>query len=77
VQDFSIPSNIAEGLERRSDKEKVRFLDFARASSAEVKTQMMVGSEINYLDSLQVIAWINELEIIGKLISSLINSIQR
>ncbi len=77
MQDFSIPSNIAEGLERRSDKEKVRFLDFARASSAEVKTQMMVGSEINYLDSLQVIAWINELEIIGKLISSLINSIQR
>ncbi len=74
---LSIPSNIAEGLERRSDKEKVRFLDFARASAAEVKTQMMVGSEINYLDSLQVIAWINELEIIGKMISSLINSIQR
>jgi hypothetical protein len=38
---------------------------------------MMVGSEINYLDSLQVIAWINELEIIGKMISRLINNIQR
>ncbi|MEA1989606.1 MAG: four helix bundle protein [Pseudomonadota bacterium] len=49
---LSIPSNIAEGLERTSDKEKVRFLDFARASAAEVKTQMMIGSEIHYLDTM-------------------------
>lgn len=74
---LSIPSNIAEGLERISDKEKVRFLDIARASAAEVKTQMIIGAEINYLEFQQVTVWITELEIIGKMISALINSIQR
>lgn len=73
---LSIPSNIAEGLERISDKEKNRFLDTARAFIAEVKTQMIIGSEINYLNTNQVETWINELNIIGKMISSLIKSIQ-
>jgi four helix bundle protein len=74
---LSVPSNIAEGLERISDKEKVRFLDVVIASAAEVKTQIIIGAEINYLEFQQVSTWITELEIIGKMISSLINSIQR
>ena len=36
----SIPSNIAEGAERYSDKEFARFLYIARGSSAELRTQL-------------------------------------
>jgi four helix bundle protein len=35
----SIPSNIAEGSARDSDKELVRFLTISRASAAEIETQ--------------------------------------
>ena len=39
---LSIPSNIAEGIETASDKEKARFLDIAKASAGELKTQISV-----------------------------------
>lgn len=74
---LSMPSNIAEGIERSSDKEKIRFLDIARASLAEVTTQIIIGSEIGYLQQQKVSEWKSELETIGKMISGLINSIRR
>ena len=46
---LSIPSNIAEGMERASDKEKTRFLDIAKASSAELRTQIIIGIEVGYI----------------------------
>jgi len=46
---LSIPSNIAEGLERKTNKEKSRFLDIAKGSSAELRTQTYIGIEINYI----------------------------
>jgi len=72
---LSIPGNIAEGLERISDQEKIRFLDIARASSAEAKTQIFIGMKIKYIDMDKGKEWINELEVIGRMLSSLINTI--
>ena len=46
----SIPSNIAEGYERNSDKEFVRFLMIAKGSIAELRTQLEICMEIGYLD---------------------------
>ena len=74
---LSIPSNIAEGLERISDQEKIRFLDIARASLAEAITQIYIGMKINYVDKAKGKEWINELESIGKMLSALINSIRK
>jgi len=46
---LSIPSNIAEGMERISRKEQMRFLDIAKASCAEVRTQIWIGMEVGYI----------------------------
>jgi four helix bundle protein len=74
---LSIPSNIAEGLERMSEQEKVRFLDIARASVAELKTQIYIGMKIRYIDPEKGRAWIREVEDIGKMITGLIITIQK
>lgn len=47
---LSIPSNIAEGMERASDKEKIRFLDIAQGSAAELRTQIYIGIDIGYVE---------------------------
>ena len=45
----SIPSNIAEGDERATDKEAVRYFYIAKGSSAEVLTQAIIAFEIGYI----------------------------
>ena len=73
---LSIASNIAEGMERTSDKDTMKFLDIARASSAELITQIYIGIEIGYIEKDSGLKWIKETEIIAKMISSLIKSIK-
>lgn len=46
----SIPSNIAEGSGRNSDKDFKRFLDVALGSSFELETQLIIAQKLNYLD---------------------------
>jgi len=46
----SVPSNIAEGHERRSGREYRRYLAFASASLAELETQLLLCSRIGHLD---------------------------
>jgi len=45
----SIPSNIAEGDERETDKEAVRYFYFSKGSAAEVLTQLIIANEIGYI----------------------------
>jgi len=68
---LSVPSNIAEGVERTSDKESYRFLDIAQGSAAELKTQIYIGMKIEYIEKDTGFQWINELEEIGKMIMGL------
>lgn len=46
---ISVPSNISEGLARRTDKEKVRFLQIAQGSLSELDTQVEIASLVGYL----------------------------
>ncbi|MEA3352938.1 MAG: four helix bundle protein [Campylobacterota bacterium] len=73
---LSIPSNIAEGLERVSDKEKLRFIDISKGSLAEAQTQIYIGMKINYINKEVGNKWIKELEEIGKMLSGLMKSIR-
>lgn len=45
----SIVSNIAEGFERGSDKEFIRFLSYAKGSCGEVRTQLYIAKDLDYL----------------------------
>ena len=69
----SIPSNIAEGFGRDTDKEFKHFLSIARGSLFETKTQLQLAENLGYLtiDS-EMMALFDE---IGKLINGLSRSL--
>ncbi len=45
----SVPSNIAEGYNRHSDRELNHFLKIAKGSVAEVETQLLLCVELGYV----------------------------
>ena len=73
---MSIPSNIAEGMERASDKEKARFLYIAKASSAELRTQIIIGIEVGYIQENIGERWLNEAKEISAMLVGLSRSLK-
>ncbi|MCW2269842.1 four helix bundle protein [Pseudomonas sp. JUb96] len=72
---FSIPSNIAEGMERGTTREKVPHLCIAKASCGELRTQIIIGGEIGYLPQPLSNEWITETRELSRMLSGLINKI--
>ena len=68
----SIPSNIAEGAARRSNKEYIQFLYIALGSAAELETQLLVAKNLNFLDDKTFDLLIKERDEIGRMLFGLI-----
>lgn len=49
----SIPSNIAEGSGRNSDKDFHRFLEISLGSSFELETQIIIAHELEFLSDTE------------------------
>jgi four helix bundle protein len=56
---ISIPSNIAEGCGRKSNKEFYHFLNIAMGSSFELETQIIIANEFNYITRKSLTALVN------------------
>jgi four helix bundle protein len=50
----SISSNIAEGFERRSRKEYLNFLNIAKGSAGEIRSQLYIAFEVGYLEKSEL-----------------------
>ncbi len=71
----SIPSNIVEGKARGSNKEYKRFLLMARGSLEEVKYQILLAKDLDYIDDKKYKEMINIMDEVGRLLSGLIKKI--
>ncbi len=65
----SIPSNIAEGCSRNSNKEIKRFMEIALGSAYELETQLII-IESNLLKNQQTQETLNQLQTLQKQINS-------
>ena len=72
---LSVPSNIAEGMERGSDKENCHFLRIAKGSCGELRTQILIGADIGYIRQSIAAAWLEESTRISRMLSGLIGRI--
>jgi len=71
----SAMSNIAEGFERNSSADFRRFLIIAKASTGEIRSQLILASEIGYLKRDEAIKLIAHAEELSKIISGLAKSL--
>ena len=67
----SVPSNIAEGCARNSDKDNLRFVDIACGSLAEIETQLLISVQLGYYEMNKAQLIIDKIDNIGRMLSGL------
>jgi four helix bundle protein len=70
----SVASNIAEGDERDTNRDAIRFLYIAKGSLAEITTQVIIAQEIGYLTQAECDDALTRCDTLGKMLGSLIKS---
>ncbi|REG88174.1 four helix bundle protein [Winogradskyella sediminis] len=65
----SIPSNIAEGSSRNSNKGFARFLQISIGSAYEIETQLLISADLNFILDNELQSCLSELGEIIKMIS--------
>jgi len=70
----SVPSNIAEGDERKSDKDSVRFFNIAKGSLAELATQLEIARDVGYFTAAESDPLMERCQELGKMLGALIRA---
>ena len=73
----SIPSNIAEGKGRYSQRDFLHFLMQARGSINEVETQLLIAQDLGYLVEEQTHQLLQQSKEVGKILNGLISSLRK
>jgi len=70
---ISIPSNIAEGMGRYSNKEQVHFLEISYGSLMEVNSQLDIAKDLKYITEEQFVEVEQQIFKVASLVSGLRN----
>jgi four helix bundle protein len=57
----AIPSNIAEGSSRNSNKDFARFLQISIGSAYEIETQLLIASDLKFITAKELKTSLSEL----------------
>lgn len=71
----SIPSNIDEGFRRYHNKEYKQFLYITLGSCAELETQIIIATELDYINDDNKIKIIEKIKYICRMINQLIKKL--
>jgi four helix bundle protein len=72
---ISISNNIAEGFERKSNKEFKQFLFISKGSAGEVRSMLYLAKQLRYMDELGFNEMMNLCLSISKMLSALIKTL--
>ncbi len=73
---ISIPSNVAEGKGRSTDRDRAHFFSQARGSLLELETQVLIAQELHYLKPDETQGILNLSKQTGQMLNALIKSIR-
>ena len=74
---LSVPSNISEGEERETIKEKIRFYYYAKGSCGELLTQLLIAIETSSVPKDPALLLVKEIREIAKVIAVIIQKDKR
>lgn len=72
---ISVPSNIAEGAGRKSNKEFCHFLNIAYGSSCELDTQLLISMNLGFIKNQELEILTNKITEVQKMIYKLIQKL--
>ena len=73
----SVASNVAEGFGRGGNKEFIQFLSISKGSLYELRTQLYIAIDLEYISETECSTLNNLIDEVGKMINGFINYLQK
>ena len=73
----SVPSNIAEGKERETVAELIRYLYIAKGSTGELQTQLYIAWQIGYMDQRTFDDLVQQTRVLSRKLGSFIQYLRK